>query len=109
MGLAAGTTIVGYLAWLAALAATGAGSGEGAVLAAAQSLGVIGSLLVGVVLVRADDEVVGLLLTTGAATMLIPWTAGWLVFGAAWTAVGMILLTERIQGRAERRDPPWAM
>jgi hypothetical protein len=27
--------------------------------------------------------------------MLVPWTVAWLGFGAAWTAVGMILLTER--------------
>ena len=95
MALAVVLSVTGYLAWIAALAATVGGMTGGVTLAAAQTLAMLGTTLVGASLVRAGDEVVGVLIVTGAVAMLIPWTGTWLVFGATWTAVGIILGMER--------------
>ena len=61
---------------------------------AAQVLGVLGACLVGVVLLRAGDELVGSVLVVGPAIMLFGWPFGWLVFGLGWTLVGVALLTQ---------------
>jgi hypothetical protein len=95
MAFAVALTVVGYFAWIAVLAATAGGLTGGATLAAAQTLAMIGTAVVGVVLVRAGDATIGLLIVTGAVAMLIPWPVTWLVFGAAWTAVGVVLAMER--------------
>jgi len=55
----------------------------------------LGSPLVGIALSRARDDRIGPLLMLGSVAMLVPWTVAWLAFGAAWTAVGMLLVTER--------------
>jgi hypothetical protein len=47
------------------------------------------------VLVRAGDAGIGLLVVVGAVAMLIPWAVTWLVFGAAWTGIGIVLVMER--------------
>jgi hypothetical protein len=101
MTLAAWVTVVGYVAWLTALLATTTGVADAPTLAAAQTIAMLGTLLVGLLLVRAGDELIGLLVLGGAVAMLVPWVVAWLVFGAAWTAVGMVLVTER-----PRRLPP---
>jgi len=95
MGFAAGLSAIGYLTWMAALVGTAAGLTDGPTLAAAQTLAMIGTTLVGAVLVQAGDEAVGLLLVVGSVAMLIPWTATWLAFGAVWTAIGIVLELER--------------
>jgi hypothetical protein len=91
MGVAVALSCIGYFAWIAALVATAAGLIGDPPLAAAQTLAMIGTTLVGAALLRADEEAVGFLIVTGAVAMLIPWTGTWLVFGATWTAVGIIL------------------
>lgn len=101
MTLAALLTTVGYVAWLAALLGTSSGVADAPTLAAAQTIAMIGTLLVGVLLIRASDEPVGFLVLTGAVAMLVPWVVAWLVFGAAWTAIGITLIIER-----PRRPPP---
>jgi len=88
-------TIVGYPAWIAALAATAAGSLDGPALAAAQTLAMLGSALIGAVLLRVGDPAVGFLVLVGSAAMLLPWTVAWLALGASWNAVGWVLLIER--------------
>jgi len=98
--------VIGYVVWMAALAATAAGIADGPALAAAQALAMIGTTLVGAVLVRAGDETVGLLVVAGPVAMLIPWTLTWLAFGAAWTAVGIALAMERRNGLPERWVAP---
>ena len=95
MGLAAVVGVVGYLAWIGALAATAAGRTDAQTLAAAQTFAMIGTILIGVALLRAGDVAVGVLILTGAVALLVPWTVMWLVFGASWTAVGMVLVTGR--------------
>lgn len=88
-------TGAGYLLWIGALVATATVGFDGPVLAAAQTLAVLGSAFVGVILVRASDVPIGLLILAGSAAMLVPWTVTWLAFGAAWSAVGWLLLIER--------------
>lgn len=95
MIVAAGVSAIGYVTWMAALAGTVAGLTDGPTLAAAQTLAMIGTILVGAMLVQAGDESVGLLVVAGPVAMLIPWTPTWLAFGAAWTAVGIVLEMER--------------
>jgi hypothetical protein len=95
MAVAVGLTIIGYLAWIGALAATAAGVLDAPSLAAAQTLAMLGTTLVGAVLVRAGDGPIGLLVMLGPIAMLIPWTVLWFAFGAAWTAVGIVLVMER--------------
>lgn len=95
MSVAVALTIAGYIAWIGALAATAAGVLDGPSLAAAQTIAMLGSTLVGAVLVRAGDEAIGFLVLIGPVAMLIPWTVSWLVLGASWTAVGCVLGAER--------------
>lgn len=102
MTLAAWIAAVGYVAWLVALLATTSGVADAPTLAAAQTVAMIGTLLIGLLLVQAGDEAIGSLILVGAAAMLVPWVVAWLVFGAAWTAVGMVLVTEHL-----RRPPRW--
>jgi adenosine/AMP kinase len=84
-------TAVGFLAWMAALAVAAAGQTDGATLAAAQTVAMIGATLVGIVLVREGDWPIGVLVVIGSVAMLVPWTAAWLVFGGTWTAIGVLL------------------
>lgn len=91
-GLAVVVAVVGHLAWVGTLLGTLSGLVDGPSLAAAQSLAMIGTALVGLVLLRAGDLVVGSLLLVGSTVMLVPWTIGWLVLGIAWNAVGWVQL-----------------
>lgn len=105
MAVAVVLTIAGYLAWIGALAATAAGVLDPPSLAAAQTVAMLGTTLVGATLVRAGDQAVGLLVMLGPIAMLIPWTVTWLALGASWTAVGCVLGTER----SRRSGPGWPM
>ncbi len=87
--------VVGFAAWIVALLATAAGWFDGPSLAAAQALAIVGLTLVGTVLIAAGDEPIGGLITVSGLAMLLPWAGGWLVFGAAWTAIGVLLWMER--------------
>jgi hypothetical protein len=89
-------TVLGAIAWIVALALTIAGHADGATLAATQALAVLGMTAIGLVLLRAGDQIVGWLLLCGSVAMLIPWTGGWLVFGAAWTCIGIYLVVEHL-------------
>jgi hypothetical protein len=91
IGVAAGLVIAGYLVWIAALAGTAVGVTDSPSLAAAQTLAMIGTAIVGTILVRTGDTAIGLLLVAAPVVMLIPWTVTWLAFGAAWTAIGILL------------------
>jgi hypothetical protein len=95
MAVAVALTIAGYIAWIGALAATAAGVLDPSPLAASQTVAMLGTTLVGLSLVRAGDEAVGLLVMLGPIAMLIPLTVTWLVLGASWTAVGCVLRAER--------------
>lgn len=83
--------VVGSLAWSVALALALSSGVSPALLAAAQSVAMAGMTLIGSRLVLAGDLAVGIPLVSGAVGMLVPWAAGWLVFGTAWTAIGIVL------------------
>jgi len=91
IGVAAGLVVAGYLVWIAALAGATVGVTDSPTLAAAQTLAMIGTAIVGTILVRTGDSAIGLLLVAAPVVMLIPWTVTWLAFGAAWTAIGIVL------------------
>lgn len=95
IGLAVGVSLVGYVGWMAALTATLAGIADGPTLGIAQTIAMVGTALIGVVLLRAGEDRIGQLMVLGSIAMLVPWVVTWLVFGAAWTAIGIILVTER--------------
>lgn len=83
--------VVGSLAWSVALALALSSGVPPPLLAAAQSVAMAGMTLIGSRLVLAGDLAVGVPLVSGAVAMLVPWAAGWLVFGTAWTAIGIVL------------------
>ena len=87
-GLAVAAAIVGYGAWIVAMAGTVAGGmTDPGVLWAAQTVAMVATVGVGL-LVRAGDERLGSLVMLAAGAMLLPWAGAWLVFGTSWTAVG---------------------
>ena len=94
-GLATVLVVVGYLAWIGMLGGTMLGGVGGPALAAAQTLAMIGTIAVGMVLIRAGDHAIGFLLIAAPLAMLVPWTATWLVHGTAWTAIGIALWLDR--------------
>jgi hypothetical protein len=98
-------SVVGYIAWIAALAGIATGHADGPILAAAQTLAMGGTLMVGLLLLRSGDEPLGALVVAAPVAMLIPWTGTWLAFGAAWTVIGMVLIAERARPSGERQRP----
>jgi hypothetical protein len=93
--IAIGLAVVGHVAWIGALAATVGGGLDSPVLAAAQTIAVLGAAMIGVVLVRTGDLGVGFLILVGSAAMLLPLTLAWFVLGATWNGVGWLLVVER--------------
>lgn len=98
-------TIVGHVAWIGALGATAIGVLGGPELAAAQTLAMVGAALIGLLLVRDGDLAIGILVLVGSAAMLIPVVHTWLVLGAAWSAVGWMLIVERSRNSTTRLRP----
>jgi hypothetical protein len=94
-GLAAGLAAIGYVVWVSALVATLGGAADAVTLAAGQTLAMVGTATVGLMLVGAGEGTVGTLLVLAAAAMLVPWTPAWLAFAACWTVVGVVLAFER--------------
>jgi len=101
--LAIALTIAGYLGWIAALAGTAAGLADAPTLAFAQTIAMISTTSVGVVMVRGGLDGIGPLVMLASIAMLVPWIAMWLVFGATWTAIGIILATESAGLSIDRR------
>jgi len=99
MRVGSALTAVGFVAWIAALVVAAAGQTDAATLAAAQTMAMIGATLVGIVLVREGDWPIGGLVIIGSVAMPVPWTTGWLVFGGAWTAIGVLLAVTWSRGR----------
>ena len=90
-GAGTALTAFGFVAWVVVLAVAAVGQADAVTLAAAQTLAMVGAMLVGIVLIRAGDWPVGSLVVVGSLAMLVPWTPAWLVFGGAWTAIGVLL------------------
>lgn len=93
--LTAAIAVTGYASWVLVLVATAAGWVDQPSLAAAQTLAIVGTTLIGSALVMSGDATIGGLITASGMAMLVPWSTGWLVFGAAWTAIGIVLWLER--------------
>jgi hypothetical protein len=91
-------TVIGFISWLVVLAVAAAGHAEAVTLAAVQTMAMLGATLVGIVLIRAGDWPVGALVIIGSMAMLVPWTPGWVVFGTAWTVIGVLLGVAQSRG-----------
>jgi len=95
LGLAVGLALIGYVGWIVALLGTMSNAVDGATLAAAQAIAMVATAVIGVALMRAAEDLVGGLILVAAITLLLPWAGMWLVFGATWTGVGIVLTAER--------------
>jgi hypothetical protein len=100
--LAIVATIVGYMVWIAAMAGTVDGATHPGVLWGTQTVAMVATIGVGL-LVRSVDERLGSLVTLAAVAMLLPWSGAWLVFGTCWTAIGLVILVARSLWFDERR------
>jgi hypothetical protein len=98
---------IAYLAWLVALMATILGAVGAPLLAVAQTAAMLATIGVGMALIRAHGGPIGVLLVVAAVAMLVPWTVTWLVVGVTWTAIGTVLLVERVArpGRGDLLGP----
>jgi hypothetical protein len=94
--------IVGYAAWIAAMIATIGGAGDPAALWATQTVAMIGTGSIGLI-VRTVDDRLGTLVVLAAGAMLVPWSGAWLVFGTCWTVIGLVILVARSLWFDERR------
>jgi hypothetical protein len=94
-GLAVGLAVVGYGGWFVSLAWTATGGGDGVALWASQAIAMVATAALGAVLVRTGEDRIGTLVLVAACALLVPWTVMWLVFGACWTAIGMVLIVDR--------------
>jgi hypothetical protein len=94
--------IAGYIAWIGAIAGTIGGTADLVALWVAQTVAMVATVAVGV-LVRTVDERLGSLVVVAAAAMILPWSGAWLVFGTCWTAIGLIILVARSLWFDERR------
>ncbi len=101
--LAPGLLLAGYMAWIMLLVGTLLGMAGGPPLAAAQTIAMLGTMAVGLILARRRDEPVGYLLLVASVALLVPSTVAWLGFGAAWTAVGIAICMDR---RSRNRRTP---
>ncbi len=93
--LVAWLAAAGYIVWVSALVATAAGLADSVTLAVGQTLAMVGTAAVGVMVIRVKQDVIGVLLVIASTSMLIPATPAWLVFGACWTVIGVVLEFER--------------
>lgn len=87
-----------HLAWAGALVVAAAGGPYGPITAAIQSAAAITTVGVGVERVRTADHPVGELALIAGVAFLMPRPAAWLLAGAAWTALGLVILLARPHG-----------
>jgi hypothetical protein len=88
--LALALAIAGQAAWIVALAIAIVGGPYGAVTGAAQSFAAIGTLAVGLVRWRVDDQPSAAGLLVAGAAMLVPSPAAWFVASGAWFGVAVV-------------------
>lgn len=93
------TAIAGHLAWLAALLAILAGVDYAASTVIASTAALVGTVLVGLALVRRDDWPMGGLLAVTPVALVLGVGWPWILFGLGWTAIGLVSL------RDAARDP----
>lgn len=90
--IAIDAAVAGHVAWAIALAAALAGLEYGAATAIASGAAAVGTGLVALALLRAADWPIAGLLAVTPPALLLSSATGWLVFGLAWTAVGVVAL-----------------
>ena len=88
-------SIGGHVLWIAALTATVTAAADGPTLALAQTAGAVGTLALGLALIRAADASVGIMLALASLALVVPSPVAWLAFGACWTAIGFARLGSR--------------
>jgi hypothetical protein len=88
--------IAGHAIWIAALVMAAIGGPYGAVTAASQALAALGTVAIGLVVVRGGDGVVGGTTAVIGVAMVVPSPAAWLVVGGGWTAIGLRQAVERV-------------
>jgi len=94
--LALQVALAGHLAWIVALGAAILRIDYGPTTAIAATAAAIGTFLVAVALLRADDLVIGGLLVAAPIALLVAWAPAWVWFGLAWSVVGLIQLRAAI-------------
>jgi hypothetical protein len=83
--------LTGHVGWAVLLAATLVQAGSPQATLVCQAIALVGCLLVGLVLVRTDDLPIGAAILLATSAMLFGWPVAWLVFGLAWTVIGVLL------------------
>jgi hypothetical protein len=92
--------VVGHIAWTGALLAALIGLGYGAPVAIASTAAGLGTVLVGLALAAAGDWPIAGLVVVAPILLLVPsWvlpsSASWFAFGAAWITIGLLELFGR--------------
>lgn len=98
-------TVLGHLAWIAALGLAVAGGPYGAVTGAAGALAAVGLATVGLVRWAADDHPVAEATLVIAAALVVPSPWAWFAVGAGWLAVAAVGVLERAEGPGR---PVWS-
>ena len=92
--IALDAALAGHFVWLLALLAALFGIGYGSMTALASVGAAVGTGAVALTLVRRQEWPLAVLLAVAAAALVLPGTSGWLLFGLAWSAVGLAQLAE---------------
>ena len=95
-------TIIGHIAWAAALVVAVLGGPYGAITAIAQTTATIATVGLGLALIRANVHPIGEAVVVAGAVLLIPTPATWLIVGAAWTGIGLWQVIEARSGDSPR-------
>lgn len=100
--LAVVATVVGHVAWAAALVVAALGGPYGAVTAITGTAAAIAIVGIGLVLLRANVHPIGEAVVVAGAIFLIPTPAVWLIVGACWTGIGLWQAVEARSGDSPR-------
>ena len=95
-------SVLGHVAWAAMLAVAAFGGPYGAVTAIAQTAAALGTVGVGLALVRANAHPIGEAVVAAGALLLLPTPAAWLIVGAFWTGIGLWQAVEARSGDSPR-------
>lgn len=95
-------SIVGHVAWAATLVVAALGGPYGAVTAIAQTAAAIGTIGIGLALIRANARPIGEAVVAAGAVLLIPTPGAWLIVGAFWTGIGLWQALEARSGDSPR-------
>jgi hypothetical protein len=87
--------VMGHGAWLVALAAAAARLEYGPLTAAASTLAMTGTAVLGIALVGRGRVVLGFLLAAAGLAGVVPPAWGWPAFAVAWTGIAVALVLEQ--------------